>query len=43
VYYEDGSSNIYYRDATLNVGDNISTGDALPANSGDSLNNWTKQ
>jgi uncharacterized repeat protein (TIGR02543 family) len=43
VYYYVDNSNEYYRDATLNAGDNISTGDALPANSGDSLNNWTKK
>jgi hypothetical protein len=42
-YYDAGSSAYYYRDDTLNAGDNISTGDALPANPGDSLNNWTKR
>jgi uncharacterized repeat protein (TIGR02543 family) len=42
VYYNYFSS-IYYRDTTLNTGDNISAGDTLPANSGDSLNNWTKK
>jgi uncharacterized repeat protein (TIGR02543 family) len=40
VYSDRGA---YYRDTTLNAGDNISTDDTLPANSGDSLNNWTKK
>jgi hypothetical protein len=33
----------YYRDATLNAGDNISTDDTLPENSGDTVGNWTKK
>jgi hypothetical protein len=39
VFYHD----YYYRDITLNAGDNISTADTLPGNSGESLNNWTKK
>jgi uncharacterized repeat protein (TIGR02543 family) len=44
VYYYtiDGTAS-YYRDATLDSGDDISTSDTLPANAGESLNNWTKQ
>jgi hypothetical protein len=46
VYYEVsivGSSAYYYRDATLNAGDHISTSDTLPATSGETLGNWTKR
>jgi uncharacterized repeat protein (TIGR02543 family) len=44
VYFA-GSSSLYayYRDDTLRAGDDISTGDMLPANPGDRLNNWIKQ
>ncbi|MDR1108149.1 MAG: hypothetical protein LBL19_03850, partial [Spirochaetaceae bacterium] len=42
-YYIDGS-NSYYRDATLNAGDNISTG-AVPATATESYDstNWIKK
>jgi uncharacterized repeat protein (TIGR02543 family) len=43
VSYSKDSGNHYYRNATLTAGDNISTGDALPGNKGENLNNWTKQ
>jgi hypothetical protein len=43
VFYSQYSVNQYYRDTTLNAGDNISTSGTLPANSGDTLNNWTKK
>jgi hypothetical protein len=33
----------YYRDTTLNAGNNISTSDPLPANSGETLGYWTKK
>jgi hypothetical protein len=42
VYY-NVPPGYYYRDAALNAGDSISTGSALPAVSGDTLNNWTKR
>jgi uncharacterized repeat protein (TIGR02543 family) len=42
VYYETNSGN-YYRNATLDTGDNISTGDTLPATSGQTVGNWTKK
>jgi hypothetical protein len=38
-----GPPTICYRDDTLTDTDDISTGDTLPANPGDTLNNWTKQ
>jgi hypothetical protein len=46
VYYEVsvvGNSDYYYRDATLTAGDNISTGDTVPAASGETVGKWTKR
>jgi hypothetical protein len=40
--YDGSDFHSYYRDTTLGTNDNISTA-TLPANSGDSLGNWTKQ
>ncbi|MDR1352361.1 MAG: hypothetical protein LBK05_03670 [Treponema sp.] len=33
----------YYRDATLNAGDNISTSGPFPSSSGQTVGNWTRQ
>jgi hypothetical protein len=41
-YYKD-SGNQYYRDATLNAGDDINTTLPLPVGSGDTVNRWTKK
>jgi uncharacterized repeat protein (TIGR02543 family) len=43
VYYLKDSGKEYYRDATLNATDNISTGDTLPATSGQTVGYWTKK
>jgi hypothetical protein len=40
---DDSTRYDYYHDATLDAGNNISTNAPLPANSNDSLNNWTKR
>jgi hypothetical protein len=40
--YDGSTVQVYYRDTTLGTNDNISTA-ILPANSGDSLGNWTKE
>jgi uncharacterized repeat protein (TIGR02543 family) len=45
VLYNKDSTNYYYRNETLadDASGNISTTDALPAESGEVLNNWTKR
>jgi uncharacterized repeat protein (TIGR02543 family) len=43
VYYRSPASDNYYRDTTLGTGNNISTAVTLPANSGQTLNGWTKK
>jgi uncharacterized repeat protein (TIGR02543 family) len=45
LYYQAGDYpyTFYYRDTTLNAGDNISTDDTLPDDSGQTVGNWTKQ
>jgi hypothetical protein len=43
VYYYVAYPDYYYRDATLNAGDNISTGDTLPTTSGQTVGYWTKE
>jgi hypothetical protein len=40
-YFVDGYK--YYRDATLETGDNISTGDTLPPYTGSTVGYWTKK
>jgi hypothetical protein len=44
VYYDDGSSNYYYRDLTLDEEDDISTG-TLPTTAGaaNTVGNWIKK
>ena len=47
VYYYQGYNNNqyynYYRDSTLGENDNLYSSSPLPANSGQSLNGWTKE
>jgi hypothetical protein len=43
VFYLDGGGYYYYRDTSLYANENISTTDTLPANSGDTLGNWTRK
>ena len=42
VGYRAVDGALYYHDATLEEGDNLSTNDPLPTNSGETLGGWTK-
>ncbi|MCL2763782.1 MAG: InlB B-repeat-containing protein [Treponema sp.] len=42
-YYDYNTGGRFYRDTTLGLNDNISTDNELPANTGETLNGWTKR